>query len=353
MKNVLRNSRISRLILLFSLAAAIVIFGSGFTVEKSVLLMIEDYDSIDITEYKTGAGTVGEFFRQNNITFDSEYDTVSCRINNDTEDSEADYETIICEMDDRIKDGMEIIISKQFHVTVTADGETKEITIDSELLPMTVKEILKSEGYTLGSLDRTSIRRSEIPENGASIVIKRVEKKTKTVDEYFGYNVKTIYTNKVTIGDKQVIQDGKKGRRTATYEVTYVDGKEEGRKLLSEEVTREAVDKIYGLGTKIDISKPAKIKRYKKKMTVSATCYYSKKKRPLSASGKVCKFGTIAVDKKLIPLGTKVYVEGYGYAEAIDTGGAIKGHIIDLFMTTRKQCFLWGRRTTTLYILYD
>jgi 3D (Asp-Asp-Asp) domain-containing protein len=59
----------------------------------------------------------------------------------------------------------------------------------------------------------------------------------------------------------------------------------------------------------------------------------------------------VAVDPNVIPLGTKLYIEGYGYAVAGDTGGAIKGKRIDLFMANRDDCFNWGRRTVKVRIL--
>lgn len=60
---------------------------------------------------------------------------------------------------------------------------------------------------------------------------------------------------------------------------------------------------------------------------------------------------TIAVDKSVIPLGSKVYVSGYGVAIASDTGGAIKGNIIDVYLNTYEECVQWGRRTVTVDIL--
>lgn len=59
----------------------------------------------------------------------------------------------------------------------------------------------------------------------------------------------------------------------------------------------------------------------------------------------------IAVDPKIIPLGTKVWVEGYGIAIAGDTGGSIKGGKIDLFMKTKKQAYSWGRKKVEIKIL--
>nr|WP_263324437.1 LysM peptidoglycan-binding domain-containing protein [Neobacillus sp. Marseille-Q6967] len=59
----------------------------------------------------------------------------------------------------------------------------------------------------------------------------------------------------------------------------------------------------------------------------------------------------ISVDPNVIPLGTKVYVEGYGYATAADTGGAIKGNIIDIFIPTEEAALQWGRKEVKVTIL--
>lgn len=60
---------------------------------------------------------------------------------------------------------------------------------------------------------------------------------------------------------------------------------------------------------------------------------------------------TIAVDPTVIPLGTKVFIPGYGYAICSDTGGKIKGNIIDLYMNSIAECLTWGRRPVTLYVV--
>lgn len=62
-------------------------------------------------------------------------------------------------------------------------------------------------------------------------------------------------------------------------------------------------------------------------------------------------YSTIAVDPRVIPLGSRVYVQGYGYAIAADTGGAINGNIIDLYVPTQAEAESWGRRTVTVYVL--
>ena len=60
----------------------------------------------------------------------------------------------------------------------------------------------------------------------------------------------------------------------------------------------------------------------------------------------------ISVDPKLIPLGTKVYVDGYGYAVAADKGSAIKGNKIDVFMPSKEHALNWGVKTVKVRIYY-
>jgi 3D (Asp-Asp-Asp) domain-containing protein/peptidoglycan hydrolase CwlO-like protein len=92
---------------------------------------------------------------------------------------------------------------------------------------------------------------------------------------------------------------------------------------------------------------------YKATYTMTATAYAG---GTLTAMGlkpvrDPNNLSTIAVDPKVIPLGTKVYIPGYGYAICSDTGGAIKGNIIDLYMNSVEECYSWGRRTVTLHVI--
>jgi 3D (Asp-Asp-Asp) domain-containing protein len=94
-----------------------------------------------------------------------------------------------------------------------------------------------------------------------------------------------------------------------------------------------------------------------KEMTVTATAYtaYCTGCSGTTATGIDLRANpnlkVIAVDPKVIPLGSRVWVEGYGEAIAGDTGGAIKGNIIDLFMKDRQDALNWGRQTVTIKVL--
>lgn len=94
-----------------------------------------------------------------------------------------------------------------------------------------------------------------------------------------------------------------------------------------------------------------------KTMTVEATAYtaYCEGCSGTTANGTNLRANphlkVIAVDPRIIPLGTKVWVEGYGEAIAADTGGAIKGNKIDVFIPNLNSAYEWGRRTVTIKVL--
>jgi 3D (Asp-Asp-Asp) domain-containing protein len=84
----------------------------------------------------------------------------------------------------------------------------------------------------------------------------------------------------------------------------------------------------------------------KRHLTVSATCYDLS---GTTATGMPVGHGVVAVDPSVIPLGTRMYIPGYGNGVAADVGGAVKGAVIDLWMTPT-ECAAWGRRTVTITI---
>lgn len=92
---------------------------------------------------------------------------------------------------------------------------------------------------------------------------------------------------------------------------------------------------------------------YSRVIRVEATAYSSAQPglNAYTALGTLCTKGVIAVDPNIIPLGTKVYIPGYGYAVAEDTGGAIYGHKIDVAFDTLAECYEFGRKLIDVYIL--
>ncbi len=181
------------------------------------------------------------------------------------------------------------------------------------------------------------------------------------------YTTTTIETDELYVGETKVQTEGVDGLQEVDVTKTYYRGELVERQENVLNVIQEPVTEVILVGTK---AKPAPVQsavvgeeelNYSKKLTMSASAYTndyaSTGKRPgdvgfgVTASGRTAKRGVVAVDPKVIPLGTKLYIPGYGYAVAGDTGGAIKGNKIDLFMDTTKECLNFGRRNVTVYVL--
>ena len=158
-------------------------------------------------------------------------------------------------------------------------------------------------------------------------------------------------------GITKTTQEGVDGEKEVKYLVTYEDDEEVSREAVSETIIKEAVNEVMVVGTKGAYAMPSggggTIAGYtytKMYDNVKAYAYYMGE-HAVAASGKLAKRGTCAVDPKIIPLGTKLYIEGYGYAIANDTGGDIIGKTVDLYMSSTKECYNWGVRYVKVYVL--
>jgi len=138
-------------------------------------------------------------------------------------------------------------------------------------------------------------------------------------------------------GETRTIK-GHDGVRVRHYDVAYVNGEEVGRTLLDEGYDPPPVDTVIFYPPQQGAGDSPDSQRVAKTLRVYATWYdaASSGRSPSdpsyghTATGSVVTYGIVAVDPDVIPLGTKLFIPGYGYAVAGDTGGAVKGYIIDL-----------------------
>ena len=157
------------------------------------------------------------------------------------------------------------------------------------------------------------------------------------------------------IGTKEILQEGVNGRRTETYLVKYWYGEETERGLLDVQVTKPQ-KQIVSRGTKIiwrELETPDEGDlKYWRKLRVWATSYDGNCLgcRGRTYSGTVVSYGTLAVDPSVIPLGTLVYIPGYGVGKAEDIGGGIKGEMIDLGFEDVSKGW-WHAQWTDIYLL--
>ncbi|MFI5384667.1 MAG: 3D domain-containing protein [Fimbriimonadales bacterium] len=147
--------------------------------------------------------------------------------------------------------------------------------------------------------------------------------------------------------------DGKPGTVKRTYRTIYRDGKAVGKELIKEERS-SARDQTYLMGKD---GYPSSRGAYSRTRIIEmeATAYTSSPAENGGWSrtrlGNDLIDGVVAVDPRVIPLGTKLYVEGYGFAYACDTGSAIKGNRIDLLMPSYSASNAWGRRRVKVHVL--
>lgn len=270
--------------------------------------------------------------------------------------------------DTELSENTEITVAATCDVTVTADGETKSCTV----LQTDVKSALENAGYTLSGEDIVNTELSSQVLSGMNIVIKRVT--SKEVKETQSIDFKSVEkkTDDLYKGKTKVKTEGVKGEKTITKKETYIDGKLVKTEKVSEQVTKEPVNEVTLVGTKVNTSGRVSEDEaegsfidldgnkvyYSSKIVGTATAY-NESEGSLTATGVPVYYGGVAVDPSIIPYGSKLYIASndgayvYGYATAVDTGGAMLSGaaLIDLFYPSESQCVEFGRRSVTVYIL--
>ena len=93
------------------------------------------------------------------------------------------------------------------------------------------------------------------------------------------------------------------------------------------------------------------VNRNMRSLTMAASAYSAYETSGYTARGSYLRKGLVAVDPSVIPLGTRLYIPGYGHAIADDTGGAIRGNRIDLAFDSYEEAIQFGRRDVTVYIV--
>jgi 3D (Asp-Asp-Asp) domain-containing protein len=150
------------------------------------------------------------------------------------------------------------------------------------------------------------------------------------------------------LGTTQVDQPGAPGVRTITTEVVYEDGVRKIERQLSDTVTLLPQDRVTRVGTRPQpLPADGSYRTVQKFESHNVTSYCL---TGTTATGTQAGPGSIAVDPTVIKLGSHLYVDGYGFGYAVDTGGGIHGDDIDLWKTC-DAAVAWGRQTRMIYVL--
>lgn len=319
------------------LIAALSVFLFGFASTKQVTV----YDADHVAVVTTAKNTVEELLEEQNVIL-REGDIVSEKLNG------------------KLKNNQKITITRARKIILTADGAVKEIYSAEKDLG----SALKQADITISETDEVTPALDTPVTEGMTAQIIRVETKVVQEEQLMSFHEVKVPRDDKEKGYVNVVQQGDTGWAEATFSVTTRDGEIVSKEMLTQNVIVEPVAKIIEYGTNegkyVQTSRGGV--RYKKVLQCNATAYdpyCDGGSGGRTATGMKAQYGVIAVDPKVIPLGSRVYVESsdggkswvYGFAVAADTGGAIKGNKVDLCYNTKSECYQFGRRSATVYVL--
>ena len=197
---------------------------------------------------------------------------------------------------------------------------------------------------------KTSTGASDMPWTFGPVRLVQVTVRTVSVRERVPYDIRYVPEQSAARGQVVVWMSGTGGVRERVFRLTYEDGRLVSRLLVSDSVVEPPAEDALAVG-KSAYRGGAMNEFYMEATAYSPTVRETDGDPWTTASGMKSGHGVVAVDPRVIALGSKLYVEGYGYAIAGDTGGAIKGNRIDVFFYATEETARWGRRWVRVFVL--
>lgn len=272
----------------------------------------------------------------------------------------------------------EITVRRIHTVTVNNGGQISEVVTHNE----TVEELLSRLHIDLSGDVTVSADLDEITTDEMVITITRELEVEETTYEAIPCDITMVPDGSMTVGTEVVLEEGSDGQIAYTYSVHYTNGSETGRTLLNVDIVKEPQNRVVLYGTKPtdgmiaeesgepvitwfddesgQITMPSgEVVNFNNYIIVMATAYTCEgwSSPGITASGTIARYGEIAVDPSIIPLGSRLFIRTcdgsyiYGIATAEDTGGLIQGYRIDLYYDTEAECWEFGVRDCEVYFL--
>lgn len=267
------------------------------------------------------------------------------------------YDKINVSMTEKLEDGLNINIQRAKKVSI----KTKDSSLFIMTTANTVEDALKEAEILISSKDRVEPALDSSLKDDMQVNVIRVEEKLESQTVPIDFTNEVRKNENLARGFVNVVKKGQQGEKEVTIKTVYEDGKEVSKQIVSEKVIKEPVNGIIEEGSKTILVTSRGQYNFTKAMKMVATAYdatfESTGKNPghpqygITYSGLRVRPGIVAVDPRVIPLGTWLYVEGYGEALAADIGGAIKGNRIDLYFDSPSDVRKYGKRTVNVYIL--
>lgn len=249
----------------------------------------------------------------------------------------------------RVGEGMTIVVRPAVGVTLIADGRVRSVRTTAG----TVAELLARQGLRVRPTDKVYPAPEAVLAAGATVRVIRIEHRMVAERLAVPYEVRTLRDAAAPRGLLRVVRAGREGLRERLWRVTLADGAVVARTLVGERVVRPPMDRIISVGTVVHVASRGPFAGHEV-LEMLATAY-----APfccpgvdgITSTGMRAGYGVVAVDPRVIPLGSRLFIDGYGYAVAGDVGGRIKGLRIDLGFDTTREARRFGVRRVRVYLL--
>lgn len=227
--------------------------------------------------------------------------------------------------------------------------------IKSRSAETNVGDALLEAGIPLQGMDFSVPAPADNIPNDGEIQVVRVKEDLILENEPIPYKTETQLVANLEIDTKEVVQRGVYGLYTQRVRVRFEDEVEVSRQVEAEYISQETEPEIIGYGTKIvpkTLQTPSGPIQYWRALEMYAISYNvtSSGGDGFTATGLPLEKGVVAIDPNYIPYGTRMYIPGYGHALAADTGGGIKGRMIDLGY--RDEDYVSWHQWVTVYFLW-
>lgn len=269
-------------------------------------------------------------------------------------------------LDKKITEDIYININRAEELTFIIDGKKEIKYITNEMVLGKVLNLFNNEQKRKYYLNEGQSS-AEVVYDGMKISVSSYIDRIETIKETVPFGTKTIKNPNMYEGEKNIKTKGINGTKEIRVKKTYKKDEVIDTKVLSMNTTKQAINQIIEIGTKKKEYDTNTIKtekgvfKYKNMIPMKSTAYTAglestgktqgQKGYGITASGMKARKGVVAVDTRIIPFGTKLYIEGYGYAVAGDTGGSIKGNKVDVFLDSYSDAIKYGVRNVKVYIL--
>ena len=256
-----------------------------------------------------------------------------------------------------LTDGETVVYRAAVPVTVIVDGAPRIVRTAAT----DVAALLKAQAVPYDKHDSVAPVPSTALENDAVVVVRHVDSWMETVRRPLAAKVVKRWAFTLPAGRTKVLDPGKPGLAEVYYAVMRTPDRHAVRRTkLIARVLRAPRARIVaeGIGEYTALSEIAArgiagtLKLASSALSMVATAYSAGCAgcSGVTATGRPAGHGVVAVDPSVIPLGTHMYIPGYGHAVAGDTGGAIRGRRIDLGFNSNAQASAFGRRPITVYL---